>query len=85
MRNQRNYDVAVIGAGSVGIAAAIAAAKTTALEYLELSVAGKNDRAQAMYDRLGFIRYGRQPRAMKYRDGHYDDLILMMLELHGKA
>ena len=34
MRNQRNYDVAVIGAGSAGIAAAIAAAKNGAKTLL---------------------------------------------------
>lgn len=74
-----------MGIGTALMRAAIAAAKTTALEYLELSVAGKNARAKAMYDKFGFIQYGRQTRAMKYRDGRYDDLILMQLDLREKA
>ena len=74
-----------LGVGTALMKTAIHAAETTALEYLELSVAGQNGRAKAMYDKLGFIQYGRQTRAMKYRDGHYDDLILMQLALREKA
>ena len=74
-----------LGVGTALMQAAIAAARTTSLEYLELSVAGQNERAKAMYDALGFIQYGRQTRAMKYRDGHYDDLILMQLALREEA
>lgn len=73
------------GIGTAMLHAMIDAARSTPLELLELSVVGANARAKSMYDRLGFIEYGRQPRAMKYRDGRYDDLILMQLDLHEKA
>lgn len=70
------------GIGTAMMHAMLGAAKETPLELLELSVVGANTRAKAMYDHLGFIQYGRQPNAMKYRDGRYDDLILMQLDLH---
>lgn len=69
------------GIGTAMMHAMIDAAKSTPLELLELSVVGENTRAKAMYDRLGFVQYGRQMHAMKYRDGRYDDLILMQLDL----
>lgn len=72
-----------MGVGSAMLQAMIDAAKSTPLEQLELSVAAGNARAKALYDRFGFAEYGRLPRGMKYRDGRYDDLILMMLELRG--
>lgn len=71
-----------MGVGSAMLQAMIDAARSTPLEQLELSVAAGNARAKALYDRFGFAEYGRLPRGMKYRDGRYDDLILMMLELH---
>ena len=73
------------GVGTALMQTLIEAAETTALEQLELSVAAKNEHAQALYTRFGFTEYGRHPHAMKYRSGTYDDLILMLLELGKKA
>lgn len=70
-----------MGVGSAMLQAMIDTAGSTSLEQLELSVAAGNTRARDLYGRFGFAEYGRLPRGMKYRDGRYDDLILMMLEL----
>lgn len=69
------------GVGAAMMHALIEAAKTTALEQLELDVVSTNERAIRLYERCGFVEYGRRPRTMKYRDGTYADTVLMMLEL----
>ena len=72
------------GVGTAIMHALIEAAKTTALEQLELDVVSTNERAIRLYARCGFEEYGRRPRMMKYRDGTYADAILMMLDLRTK-
>ena len=69
------------GIGTAMMQALIAAAKTTPLEQLELDVVSTNETAIRLYQRVGFVEYGRHPRTMKYRDGSYADTILMMLDL----
>jgi len=70
-----------MGIGTAIMRAMIEAAKTTALEQLELDVVSTNETAVCLYKRVGFVEYGRHPRMMKYRDGTYADAILMMLDL----
>ena len=70
-----------MGIGTAMMHAMIDAAKTTALEQLELDVVSTNESAIRLYERCGFVEYGRHPRMMKYRDGTYADTLLMMLEL----
>ncbi|MCD0502318.1 GNAT family N-acetyltransferase [Bordetella petrii] len=50
------------------------------LDTLLLSVEASNTPAIALYRKLGFEEYGREPRAMKI-DGRYYDEILMALRL----
>lgn len=69
------------GIGAAMMQTMIDAAKTTALEQLELDVVSTNESAIRLYRRFGFTEYGRHPRMMKYRDGTYADTILMMLNL----
>lgn len=73
-----------MGVGTVMMQAMIEAAKTTALEQLELDVVSTNETAICLYKKVGFTEYGRHPRMMKYRDGTYADTVLMMLELRRK-
>ena len=73
------------GIGTAMMRVMIDAAKTTALEQLELDVVSTNDAAIALYERVGFVEYGRHPRMMKYRDGTYADTILMMLDLRRES
>ena len=54
-------------------------------EQAELEVANGNDRAIALYESLGFRRFGTLPRNMKYADGSYRDVHWMMLELEPRT
>ena len=47
------------------------------VEQIKLSVAANNEPAINAYEKLGFERYGTEPRVIKWQDRYYD-LILMM-------
>ena len=86
-RHRANLGVLVLkshwgmGVGTALLRVLIERAKTTALEQLELEVVSTNDRAIRLYERFGFAEFARHPRKLKYRDGSYADMVLMMLEL----
>lgn len=69
------------GIGTAMMRELIDAAKAFGYEQIELEVVDKNERAAALYKKLGFECVGRLPRAMKYRDGSYADLLIMTLML----
>lgn len=69
------------GIGTAMMRTLIAEAKKTAAEQLELEVVSTNDRAIRLYARFGFAEFARHPRKLKYRDGTYADIALMMLNL----
>ena len=48
---------------------------------LEVEVVGDNKNAIALYKKMGFIEYGRNPRGFISRKSEYQELILMRLEL----
>ena len=56
-------------------------AKEFGFERAELEVVSRNWRAITLYKKLGFEQIGCIPRAMKYEDGSYDSLIVMVKEL----
>lgn len=64
------------GLGERLMIAAIDAARDRGMERIELEVFGSNDRAIALYERLGFVHEGIRRRAWKI-DGRYDDDVLM--------
>lgn len=86
-RHRANVGIVVLraywrqGIGSAMMQALIDAARTTGIEQLELDVVADNKPAIALYQKQGFVEYGRHPRMIKYRDGRYADMLLMMLEL----
>lgn len=47
------------------------------LENIELSVHATNERAIALYEKVGFVREGFRKRQLKYEDGSYVDSVLM--------
>ena len=70
------------GIGTAMMNALISAAKDAGYEQLELDAVDNNARAISLYQRMGFVRVGQMPKAMKYRDGRYADLMYMVLELY---
>ena len=48
---------------------------------LELDVVADNAPALALYQSLGFAEYGRNPKGFRSRSGHWQELVLMQLEL----
>ena len=45
------------------------------------AVVAANVHALHLYERLGFTRLGRIPRGFLMKDGHYEDIILLYIEL----
>ncbi|MBQ7886012.1 MAG: GNAT family N-acetyltransferase [Clostridia bacterium] len=74
-----------MGVGTAMMRALIDAAKETALEQLELQVVSANETAIRLYERFGFETFARHPRKLKYRDGRYADMLLMMLDLRNES
>ena len=69
----------VIGAALTG--ACIDCAKKAGFRQLELEVVGENETAVRLYKKYGFVEYGRNPRGFLTRDGRWQELVLMRLEL----
>ena len=62
-------------------AACIECATKAGFRQLELEVVGDNRNAIALYKKMGFVEYGRNPRGVASRKSDYQELILMTLEL----
>jgi ribosomal protein S18 acetylase RimI-like enzyme len=56
-------------------------ARKLGYEQAELEVIAGNDQAIALYEKLGFRKYGTFPDNMKYKDGSYADAYWMMKKL----
>jgi ribosomal protein S18 acetylase RimI-like enzyme len=50
------------------------------VELVQLSVVSENDQARRLYERLGFLEYGIEKKALK-QDGRYYDEVLMAKDL----
>lgn len=70
-----------MGIGRIMIERLIMAAKDKGMEQIELEVVVDNERAIALYKKLGFEIFGTFPRNMKYKDGTYADAYWMMKHL----
>ena len=70
-----------LGIGSELTAACIDCGIKAGFHQLELEVVGDNRNAIALYKKMGFIEYGRNPRGFISRKSEYQELILMRLEL----
>lgn len=66
------------GVGLALMRAALAAAADM-VEQVHLTVVTENAGAIALYERLGFVRYGVEPRALRGSNGVYRDEALMVL------
>ena len=58
-------------------------AREHGIEQLELEVVADNERAVALYKKLGFQVCGQMPKNMKYKDGTYADVLFMVCDCTG--
>lgn len=66
------------GIGTAMLRTLLAEAKKAGYEQAELEVASENRGAIALYERMGFRKYGTMPRFFRYDDGTYADADWMM-------
>lgn len=72
-----------LGIGSALTAACIACAKEAGYLQMELEVVAENQAAVSLYLKHGFVKYGSNPRGFRNREGKWQELVLMRLELDG--
>ena len=69
------------GIGKVMMQTVLDVAKDLDYEQAELEVISDNKTAIALYEKLGFVKYGTFPNNMKYSDGTYANADWMMKKL----
>lgn len=70
-----------LGIGSALLDACIECAMGAGYEQLELDVVADNEKALAMYTKVGFVEYGRNPKGFKSRINGFQEMVSMRLEL----
>lgn len=70
-----------LGIGTYLLQELITKAKECGYEQMELNVISRNERAIKLYEKMGFVKYGSMPNAMKHKDGTYDDEFMMVKQL----
>ena len=59
-------------------------AKQAGFLQLELDVVAENQSAIALYKRHGFVEFGRNPLGFRRKDGSWQEVILMRLDLRSR-
>lgn len=67
-----------VGIGTSLLMLLIEKATECGYEQMELEVVRRNVRAVKLYEKVGFVKCGDIPRAMKHKDDTYDDAIMMV-------
>lgn len=70
-----------LGIGQELIALLLEKAHECGYEQIELEVVSRNERAIALYEKMGFVRIGERPCAMKHKDGTYDSNVIMIKQI----
>ena len=70
-----------LGIGRALTRACIACARKAGYRQLELDVVANNTAAISLYQSEGFVEWGRNPRGFLAREGRWQELVLMRLEL----
>lgn len=70
-----------LGIGRALVEACIECARAAGYAQLELDVVADNERAIALYQSVGFVEYGRNPRGFRTRQSGWQEQVLMRLEL----
>ena len=61
--------------------ACIECARAAGYEQIELNVVAENATAIAMYEKAGFVEFGRNPKGFKSRFTGYQEVVYMRMEL----
>ena len=70
-----------LGVGRALTEACIECAKTAGYLQMELEAVAENASALALYESVGFVEYGRNPRGFRSRVSGWQPLVLMLLDL----
>ena len=70
-----------LGIGRALTEACIQCAREAGYVQLELTVVAENERAIALYESVGFVEYGRNPRGFLSRTSGFQEVVSMLLEL----
>ena len=70
-----------LGIGRGLTEASIQCAKNAGYAQLELEVVADNKRALSLYQSVGFVEYGRNPKGFRSRKNGWQEIVLMRLEL----
>ena len=87
VRHRADFGISVdqaywgLGIGRALMEACIECAKMAGYEQIELNVVAENSRAISMYEKAGFVEFGRNQRGFKSRLSGYQELVYMRLEL----
>ena len=88
IRHRADFGISVdkaywgLGIGRALTEACIECAKNAGYAQLELDVVAANKPAIALYESVGFVEYGRNPRGFCSRFTGWQELVLMRLELN---
>ena len=74
-----------LGIGRALTEACIECARTAGYVQLELEAVAENKSALALYESVGFVEYGRNPKGFRSRLTGWQELVLMRLELGGQS
>ena len=64
--------------------ACIECAKKAGYTQLEPEAVAENESALALYESVGFVEYGRNPRGFRSRVSGWQPIVLMLLDLEGE-
>ncbi|MBQ9543529.1 MAG: GNAT family N-acetyltransferase [Clostridia bacterium] len=87
LRHQAEFGISILkeywrlGIGTALTKACIDCAKKAGFLQLELEVVAGNNAAIRLYEKFGFIEYGRNPRGFRTRERAWQETVLMRLEL----
>ena len=87
LRHRAEFGISVLkeywglGIGRALMDACIECARRAGYAQLDLDVVADNARARAMYERAGFVEYGRNPKGFRSRQSGWQTLVMMRMEL----
>lgn len=72
-----------LGLGKALTKACIQCARDAGYAQLELTAVAENSRALSLYQSVGFVEYGRNPKGFRSRLNGWQEIVLMRLDLEG--